>query len=181
MIQGITIREASPTDMEAVLSVIRVAFDADEEAQLVSDLLNDKSAEPVVSLLALQDNKVVGHILFTGARSAPELPASMSILAPLAVAPHAQHKGIGGKLVQHGCHLLSQIGTDLVFVLGHPTYYPRFGFKPAGVLGFDAPYPIPEKNADAWMVKYIREESGAVLRAKIICADALKKPAYWRE
>ena len=181
MVQGITIREASLADIETVLSVIRAAFDADEEAQLVSDLLSDKSAEPVLSLLALQDNKAVGHILFTGARSEPELPASMSILAPLAVAPHAQHKGIGGKLVKHGCQLLSQTGTDVVFVLGHPAYYPRFGFKPAGVLGFDAPYPIPEKNADAWMVKFLREDSGAVLRGKIVCADTLQKPEYWRE
>ena len=167
--------------MDDVLSVIRAAFDSDEEAQLVSDLLSDKSAEPVVSLLALQENRAVGHILFTGAGSDPGLPVSMSILAPLAVAPRAQHKGIGGKLVTHGCRLLSQTGTDVVFVLGHPAYYPRFGFKPAGALGFDAPYPIPEKDADAWMVKFLREESSAFSRTKIICADALQKPEYWRE
>ena len=181
MVQRITIREASHDDMVDVLSVIRAAFGSDEEAQLVSDLLNDKSAEPIVSLLALKDDKIVGHILFTGARSEPELPVSMTILAPLAVAPHAQNRGIGGKLVKCGCQLLSQTGTDVVFVLGHSAYYPRFGFTPAGVLGFDAPYPIPEGNTDAWMVKFLREESSAVMRARIICADTMQKPEYWRE
>jgi putative acetyltransferase len=71
--------------------------------------------------------------------------------------------------------------VDLVFVLGNPEYYPSFGFKPAGNLGFDEPYPIPEKNADAWMVQALRPGAIGTIGGKIICADKLNKPEYWRE
>ena len=66
----------------------------------------------------------------------------MAILAPLAVVPDAQGQGIGGALIEHGLSLLQRSGVGLVFVLGHPGYYPRHGFEPAGRLGFDAPFPI---------------------------------------
>ena len=178
---GIMIREAASTDMDDVLRVIRTAFDSDEEANLVQDLLLDETAEPIVSLLALQGDKALGHILFTKARMEPESSMSMSILAPLAVVPQSQHQGIGGRLVKRGCQTLSQSGTGLVFVLGHPAYYPRFGFKPAGELGFDAPYPVPAKDADAWMVKSLRSDASDTLRGKVIVADTLNKPEYWRE
>ena len=78
------------------------------------------------------------------------------MLAPLAVVPECQKQGVGGTLVKHGLELLSKSGVDLVFVLGYPEYYTRHGFAPAGVRGFDAPYPIPEKNSDAWMVFELR-------------------------
>jgi predicted N-acetyltransferase YhbS len=73
------------------------------------------------------------------------------------------------------------MGVELVFVLGHPGYYPRFGFKPAGVLGFEAPYPIPEKHADAWMVRELRAGIIGSVRGKVVCADTLSRPEYWRE
>jgi putative acetyltransferase len=72
-------------------------------------------------------------------------------------------------------------GVELVFVLGHPGYYPRHGFTPAGVLGFHAPYPIPEKNADAWMVQELHPGVIGRARGKILCADAINRPEYWRE
>ncbi len=57
--------------------------------------------------------------------------------------PEQQATGIGAALIKQGLALLKTSGVELVFVLGHPGYYPRSGFTPAGVLGFDAPYPIP--------------------------------------
>lgn len=152
------IREAQYSDLDNVLLVERAAFDSEEEANLVSDLLEDTSAKPIVSLLAYQENRAVRHILFTKARLEPESTLSISILAPLAVVPSAQNQGIGGKLIKHGLQVLSKSGVDLVFVLGHATYYPRYGFKPAKNLGFDTAYPIPEKNADAWMVKALHQK-----------------------
>ena len=169
------------SDMDDVFYVIRAAFDSDEEANLVRDLLGDTSAQPVVSLLALQEDRPLGHILFTRARLEPDVSLSISILAPLTVVPRAQNKGIGGKLVVFGCQVLSKSGTGLVFVLGHPAYYPRFGFKPAGNLGFDAPYPIPAENTDAWMVKPLRSGTIDSYRGKVMVADAFNKPEYWRE
>jgi putative acetyltransferase len=70
---------------------------------------------------------------------------------------------------------------ELVFVLGHPHYYARHGFNPAAPLGFTAPYPIPEKNADAWMVRALKRNVVGSLRATVVCAKALDKPEYWRE
>lgn len=175
------IRTAQDSDLENILSVERAAFGSMEEADLVCDLLGDASAKPTLSLVAFREDRAVGHILFTKARLAPEAPLSISLLAPLAVVPDAQRQGIGTGLVERGLRLLSESGTDLVFVLGHPRYYPRHGFRPAGVLGFDAPYPIPERNADAWMVLAFRQEDIGAFRGTIRCADKLNKPRYWRE
>ncbi len=175
------IREALHSDLDNVLSVERAAFGSDEEANLVCDLLGDTSAKPIVSLLAFQENRAIGHILFTRARLEAEPTLPCSILAPLAVVPDAQNQGIGGKLVKHGLQILAKSGVYLVFVLGHPAYYPRYGFKPASKLGFDAPYPIPEKNEDAWMVQALRPGATETFRGKVICADTLNNPKYWHE
>jgi len=175
------IRKALSSDLNKVLSVERAAFDSDEEANIVRDLLDDASAKPIVSLLAFRDERAVGHILFSKARLDPKSPLSGSILAPLAVVPDAQNQGVGGKLIQYGLRVLAESAIDLVFVLGYPEYYSRFGFKPAGRLGFEAPYPIPEKNADAWMVQELSPNTIGTFRGKVICADKLNKPEYWRE
>ncbi len=175
------IRKALDSDLDDVLSVEHAAFGSDECAELVQKLLGDDSAKPIVSLLAFQENKAVGHILFSKARLEPNAPLSISILGPLAVVPNAQKQGIGGKLIENGLNIWSKSGVDLVFVLGHPTYYPRHGFKPAGNLGFEPSYPIPEKNADAWMVQELRPGVIGNFRGKVICADSLNEPQYWRE
>lgn len=164
-----------------MLSVHRAAFSSDDEANLVRDLLHDSSARPFLSLLAFQDDQAVGHILFTRARLEPRAAQTLSILAPLAVVPEYQNQGIGSSLVEHGLSILADAGVDLVFVLGHPDYYPRFGFVPAGNLGFATPYPIPDKHADAWRVRVLHPESMIECRGTVMCADKLNKSEYWRE
>lgn len=175
------IRNALESDLTTVLAVEQAAFGSDEEARLVNDLLHDPSARPHLSLLAWRENCAVGHILFTHAAigGAPELSAS--ILAPLAVVPAAQKQGIGGKLIRHGLQLLAKSSVDLIFVLGHPEYYPRHGFQPAGIRGFTAPYPIPQKNSDAWMVQELRTGVIGQYSGMVICAEKMDRPEYWRE
>jgi putative acetyltransferase len=182
MYQDLTIREATERDMPAVLAVHRGAFGRDEEARLVRALVDDPSARPYLSLVALAGDRVLGHILFTRAvlRNAPRT-VSASLLAPLAVEPDAQGRGIGGRLIGDGLARLSEAGTELVFVLGWPDYYTRFGFTPAGSQGFAAPYPIPQKDADAWMVLALRENVLGTLQGRVVCANALDKPEYWKE
>ncbi len=176
------IREATDSELNDVLSVERLAFGYNKEAELVRDLLEDPSAKPILSLLAFKNERAVGHILFTTARlTKTPNTVSMAILAPLAIVPEAQKQGMGGQLIKRGLELLSISGVDLVFVLGHPEYYPRHGFKPAGRLGFEAPYPIPDKHAEAWMVQALRPNVIGSVSGKIICADALNKPEHWRE
>ncbi len=176
------IREATEADFNDVFSVEKEAFGNDIVANLVKDLLNDPSAKPFYSLLAFDNEKAVGHILFTSARlEGRQTAGSISLLAPLAVIPGYQKKGVGGALIKRGLQHLSNTGVDLVFVLGHPEYYPRHGFKPAGVRGFEAPYPIPQENANAWMVQELRPGAIDAVSGKLRCADMLNKPEHWRE
>ena len=108
--------------------------------------MNDITASPSLSLVAVQDGGIVGHILFTKAEVTETTEsASAQILAPLAIMPADQRTGIGGRLIEEGLSHLKKIGVDLVFVLGHPDYYPRSGFVTAGALGYEAPYPIPRR------------------------------------
>ena len=176
------IRTATESDLGDVISVEHEAFGRPDVVNLTRDLLSDPSAEPAISLLAFDQEKAVGHILFTAAQlSEGDEEVAVSILAPLAVVPAFQKKGVGGKLIERGLQLLSEAGVDLVFVLGHPGYYPKHGFEPAGRLGFEAPYPIPEKDADAWMVQALRRGLIGTVRGKVICAKALDQPGHWRE
>ncbi len=183
ILQQIRIREAGDSDLNDVLCVERMAFGRDEEAELVRELLRDPSAKPILSLLAFKDDLPVGHILFTKAHLEHcHNPAiEIAILAPLAIVPDAQKRGIGGKLIKTGLELLSKSGVGLVFVLGHPEYYPKHGFQPAGCLGFETPYSIPQENAIAWMVQALRPEIIGSVFGKVICANTLNKPEYWRE
>lgn len=181
-IENLQIRAAGAKDLNAVLAVERAAFGHDAEADLVSDLLQDPSAEPRLSLLAFTSDRAVGHILFSAARlSGTRGKATIALLAPLAIVPAAQRRGVGGLLIQAGLARLARSGVDLVFVLGHPAYYPRHGFTPAGRLGFEAPYPIPGKDANAWMVQALTPGVIGTVRGRIVCAEALDKPEYWRE
>ena len=181
----IEIRESTKHDNEAINKIHLEAFgpgEGPEIVELVSNLFADKTAKPLLSLVAVVDNEIAGHVLFTKARLAdPGVSTEIQLLAPLAVAPHLQKKGVGAKLVNTGLELLKQSATELVFVLGHPTYYPRCGFKPVGDQGLDAPYPIPEKDADAWMVLELQGNKLGSISGKILCAEALDRPEYWVE
>lgn len=178
------VREARDTDLPALLEVEKQAFGQDEGpviVELVKALLADPTAKPLLSLVALGDQGLVGHVLFTKAQLAANQEIPVSLLAPVAVAPELQRKGIGGRLIEEGLRLLSKRGVELVFVLGHPEYYPRHGFKPAGQFGFEAPYPIPEEAAAAWMVLALNPGATDRLKGKVLCAQGLNRPQYWQE
>ena len=153
-----------------------------EIVELVNGLLVDETAKPLLSLVAEKDGALAGHILFTAARLQPEIQElSIRILAPLAVASHFQGEGIGSALIREGLKQLTESGVDLVFVLGHPGYYPGLGFQTAGILGFEAPYTIPSEHADAWMVQELKAGKLANNEGKIRCSEVLSQPRYWRE
>ena len=179
------IRNASTAERDEILGIHRAAFGVDEGPEieeLVGNLLVDDTALPRLSLVAADKGDLVGHILYTNAViSPPESSVSAQLLAPLAVRPEVQKKGVGTRLIEAGLTELKQAGVDLVFVLGHPSYYPRCGFTPAGVLGLEAPYPIPEKDAAAWMVKDLSGATIGKVRGRVRCAEALDRPEYWRE
>ena len=176
------IREATRHDLSTVLEVERRAFGNNKEAELVRNLLNDNSASPMLSLLAWKDEQAIGHILFTTVTIVGvKRSLSTSILAPLAVVQEAQAQGVGSALIQEGLRRLTEVNVDLVFVLGHPDYYPRFGFKPAERLGLEAPFPIPMENAGAWMVQELRPGVLGKITGRVQCADTMNRPEFWRE
>lgn len=177
----VIIRHTTDADLPGILSVQRTAFPDDSVADLTGALLSDPSSRPIISLIALADEKPIGHILFTAVHLKPETLHRASVLAPLAVVPECQRTGIGGRLVSEGLSILARSGISLVFVLGYPSYYPRFGFIPAGNKGFAAPYPIPEKDADAWMVLSLHGELPTQYTGTVMCAKALDHPEHWRE
>jgi len=176
------IRSTNTEDLDAILMVHENAFGQNDEALLTAVLLADPSAVPQISLIAIVDGQPVGHILFTRASiTCSEISVTASILAPLAVVPEVQGTGIGGALVRNGLQRLAADETDLVFVLGHPSYYPRFGFQPAGVCNLNAPYPIPPQHADAWMVLALTDGMIGAVQGQVTCADTLSRPEYWIE
>ncbi len=185
MTREIEIREATEADEQAIAYVAMQAFgrgEGPEIVALIAGLSSDPSAQPVLSLVATLDREVVGHILFSRVRL-PQSPneVSAAILSPLAVHPDVQSRGIGGRLIGEGLRRLGEAGVELVFVLGHPGYYPRFGFAEAGVRGFEAHYPIRPVHAGAWMVKELRAGALNRARGRVVCADALAEPKYWTE
>ncbi|OOZ13265.1 GNAT family N-acetyltransferase [Solemya velum gill symbiont] len=179
------VRKALEADSRAITDVIMAAFGNDEGeliSQLVTDLQADPTAQPPLSLVATADNSVVGHILFTSACIRHlDRKVSSSLLAPLAVHPECQGLGIGGQLINEGLRQLGEGDTQLVFVLGHPDYYPRYGFSPAGTRGLDAPYPILPENADAWMVQELQPGVIGSVSGQLVCAETFAAPALWQE
>lgn len=175
------IRETVDADLNDILFVEHEAFSSNKEADFTRDLLADPSAKPLLSLMAFIEGQPAGHILFTNAHLYNNPKVAVSFLAPLAVVPKFQRRGVGGALVKKGLELLLQTGVDLVFVVGHPEYYPRHGFMPAGKLGFEPPHPICEKHADVWMVKALRHGVVGSVSGKVVCCDVLNKPELWRQ
>jgi putative acetyltransferase len=176
------IRETNNADLNGILFVEREAFKSSKEADLTNDLLADPTAKPFLSLMAFIEGQPAGHILFTKARlvNSPR-EVAVSFLAPLAVVPKFQRRGVGGSLIKEGLARLSKSSVELVFVVGHPGYYPRHGFARAGKLGFETPYPMSVEHADAWMVYALRPGVLGSVSGKVVCCDVLNKPELWRE
>jgi putative acetyltransferase len=118
------------------------AFEGDLEAGIVDALR--EAVSPLVSLVALGDDHVIGHIMFSpvALSSRPEL--SIMGLAPMAVLPPRQRQGIGSALVEAGIAECRRIGADAIVVLGHREYYPRFGFTRASAFGLRSEFDVPD-------------------------------------
>ena len=143
----IDIRDEHPADIDAIREVNRRAFGQELEGRIV-DALRARGAA-VLSLVAVVDNRLVGHILFSPAPVGTETGAA---LGPMAVDPAYQRQGIGSRLVTRGVERLRERGCPFVVVIGHPAFYPRFGFGPAGVHGLTSEWTVPD---DVFMVNIL--------------------------
>lgn len=149
MMDTLAIREETVDDLPAIRQVNEAAFGRPEEAALVDALR--AAGRVTLSLVALDAGQVAGHVLFSPVQivMAGGISTPAVALAPLAVLPALQGRGIGSALTREGLARLRVGGHGIVIVLGHADYYPRFGFRPAAVLGIRAPWDVPE---EAFMV-----------------------------
>ncbi len=158
MIGGvITVRTESASDAQAIADINEQAFGGDAEARLVAALRRTPAFVPELSLVACDGPVAVGHILFT---RLPIVEAggeyAALALAPVAVLPAWQRRGVGSALVRAGLAAARELGYPGVIVLGHSAYYPRFGFVPARGLGISGPY---DAAGDSFMALELREGS----------------------
>jgi predicted N-acetyltransferase YhbS len=166
----LSLRTESPQDFAAVEQVVEAAFANDPhgdhtEHLLVARLRHSEAFVPELSIVALLDGHVVGHILFTRILVKNEQYASPSLtLAPVSVLPSYQGQGIGSKLIEYGHDIARDLGYDSVVLLGHAGYYPRFGYEQADRYGIALPFDVPKENV---MVLALREGALEGLRGTV--------------
>ena len=153
------VRPERPADVAGVRHVNRTAFDTTVEADLVDTLR--QRADPIVSLVAVAREAIVGHIFFSPVTLSSPSDIQIMGLAPMAVLPERQRQGIGSALVRAGLEECRRRGVAAIVVLGHAGYYPRFGFVPASTFGLTSEYDVPDE----------------VFMALELAADALRQRA----
>ena len=161
------IRESEPSDSPAIEALYPRAFPGEDLLALVKELLADRTN--TISLVATSDSAVVGNVIFTRGSVDGE-NAELALLAPLAVAPECQRRGIGSALVGRGLRRLQAEGIAAVYVLGDPAYYRRLGFLPERSVR--PPYPLPREWADAW-------QSQALGNGAVPTGGTLRLPECW--
>ncbi len=140
----IVVRPEAAADIDAIDAVVRAAFGQPDEAELVAALR--RAGDATVSLVATQDDAIIGHVLYSPIRLAAAPPRVRILgLAPMAVRPDRQRAGVGTRLGQAGLAACASSGATALVVLGHADYYPRFGFIPASQFGLRSVYDAPNE------------------------------------
>lgn len=142
----LTILPEGPALLVPIRQINEAAFGRPNEAALVEALRQSDSFIPELSLVAELNGEPVGHILFPKVTvESPEASFDALALAPMAVLPSHQRAGIGSQLVRAGLEACHQLGHPVVIVLGHPWFYPRFGFRPASQFRIQPPFPVRDE------------------------------------
>jgi putative acetyltransferase len=162
------IRPEQAQDIEAIREVNRQAFGRPAEAELVDALRAENDV--TLSLVAVEEGQVVGHILFTPVELVEGEERFPAVgLGPMAVLPAYQQQGIGSRLIEAGLEALREQGQSLVFVLGHSDYYPRFGFRPTRPYGIRCEFDVPD---DVFMVVTLRDGALSGRRGTVVYRPA---------
>ena len=171
----IVIRPEKPEDFDIIYEINRRAFNGEIEARLIDKIRKSDNFIPELSLVALKDNKIVGHILFSKVKIKSKNREKIVLaLAPMAVLPEFQNQGIGHLLVNRGLEISKGLCYYIVVLVGHPDYYPRFGFTPARAKGLEISFKMPIPD-EAFMVCEL--EKNALERIKGI----VELPPYFEE
>lgn len=148
-----TIRPETPNDQAAIRHVNTLAFGQPQETDLVDALRHTEAL--TISLVAVQNDQIFGHIAFSPVTITSKTETIDALgLAPMAVLPAFQRQGIGSQLVEAGLEACRQTNYGVVVVLGHPEYYPRWGFMPSKPHGIVWEHDVPE---EVFMVKELQE------------------------
>ena len=140
------IRAERKEDIEDIHLVNRLAFGQEDEAVLVERIRESSGFIPELSLVAVKDSQVIGHILFSQIQVETDAEnVTVLSLAPMAVLPEFQNAGIGSQLVKAGLKKCQELDYTIIVVIGHPEYYPRFGFIPARKKGLIPPFSVPNE------------------------------------
>jgi putative acetyltransferase len=141
------IREEQEKDILAIKEVNGLAFGRENESRLIEAIRNSEYFVPQLSLVAETDtHEIIGHILFSMIFiETKNGPIQSLVLAPMAVKPKFQNQGVGSALVREGLKRCAELGYQSVVVLGHPDFYPKFGFIPASTKGIKAPFEVPDE------------------------------------
>lgn len=137
------IRAEEEKDWAAVRAVNASAFETSAEAHLVARLRQE--APSVVSLVSENGGEIIGHIILSPVRLTGHAPLKIMGLGPMAVLPKRQRQGVGSALVRAGLEQCKQLGFGAVVLVGHPEFYPRFGFRPAAHFGIVCEFEVPEE------------------------------------
>jgi len=166
------IRREEQCDIEAIRLINHDAFGGDEEARIVDALRTANDLE--ISLVAVDDDTVVGHIAFSPVQVIGNSTAHWDAIAlgPMAVAPLYQRRGIGSELVRAGLTACRESGRLVVFVIGHQEFYPRFGFVPAAQYGIKCEYDVPD---EVFMVANLSPGALDSHRGTVRYADAFRQ------
>jgi putative acetyltransferase len=174
-------RATEPEDLEVIRAVHQSAFPEEERdsvSQLAVDLARMATESKTLSLLAEQDGRVVGHVVFSPVRIEKSGGLEGYILAPLGVSSEAQGGGVGSALVRAGLKRLKSNGIDVVFVYGDPDYYGRFGFEAGLGERFIAPHPL--QYPFGWQAMTLADDTPLPARpVRIHCVEALDDPSMW--
>ena len=168
---AITIRSEQQTDIETIYRIEAAAFEGEAHADLVNQLRAEE--ELILSHVAVVNDKIVGHAAYslvtvTDGDIVQRFPA----LGPIGVLPSYQGRGIGSALVRAGLEAMSNMEYGLVFLVGSPLYYPRFGYQPAQPLGFTSDYVEDESRHEHFMVAALDEGAFGNVRGHVRFHDA---------
>ena len=163
------IRPEQKTDRQRIRIINTSAFETDAEANLVDALR--QSGIPLISLVAEEGTQLIGHILLSPVSLTGQTHA-IAGLAPMAVLPEWQGKGVGSCLVTEGLKYCIEAGYIAVVVLGHPNYYQRFGFVPASSFNIKSEYKVPD---EAFMLKELEPSALTEIQGVIKYHEAFEK------
>lgn len=165
-------RSETMHDFEVIDHINNTAFGQVGEANLIRNLRKSDHFNPELSILAIQDQQAIGHILFTEVITDTYQKFDLLALAPMAVCSKHQNQLVGSALITEGLKRAYDLGYKGVVVLGHSRYYPKFGFKKASDFDIHCPFPVPD---DVYMVYPLYDHALDDIKGTIIYPDAFSE------